>query len=107
VKAWLLAFAVTQLVEVPIYLHATQRKWVAAFGASALTHPLIWFVLPRYWPAGHWETQLACSVLFSVAVEAAWLASFAVKRPIEWSLVANLSSFTAWFLAGRWHLLPQ
>lgn len=94
-KHWLIAFAVTQAVEVPLYLRATERKWVAAFGASLITHPIVWFLFPRYWPRGHWETMVACSVLFAVAVEAAWLASFGVKRPIEWALLANAASFLA------------
>ncbi|MBL8954441.1 MAG: hypothetical protein JNK82_26925 [Myxococcaceae bacterium] len=97
-KPWLIAFALTQLVEVPIYLVAASstesgRKWVAAFGASAITHPVVWFVFPRYWPTGHWWQMVACAELFAVAVEAAWLASFGVKRPIEWSFFANATSF--------------
>lgn len=92
-KPWLIAFAVTQLVEVPIYLRATGRKWLAAFGASLITHPVVWFLLPRFWPRGHWESLLIASALFCVAIEAAWLASWGVKRPIEWSLVANGASF--------------
>ncbi len=92
-KAWLAAFAFTQLIEVPLYLAATGRRWVAAFGASLITHPIVWFVFPRYWPRGHWESMVACAELFAVAIEAAWLASFGVKRPIEWAFAANAASF--------------
>lgn len=94
-KAWLIAFGVTQLVEVPIYLRATERRWVAALGASLITHPIVWFVFPKVWPRGHWESMVACAELFAVAVEAAWLATFGVKRPIEWAFAANAASFVA------------
>jgi hypothetical protein len=40
--AWLIAFAFTQAVEVPIYLRAG-AGWRAAFLASTLTHPFVWF----------------------------------------------------------------
>ena len=104
-KPWLIAFAVTQLVEVPIYLKATERKWIAAFGASLITHPIVWFVFPRYWPRGHWESMLVCAELFAVAVEAAWLASWGVKRPIEWAFVANAASFSVGLLLQHFHLI--
>jgi hypothetical protein len=92
-KAWLIAFAVTQAVEVPIYgLGATERKWGVAFGASLITHPIVWFVFPRYFP-GSYPVMIACAELFAVAIEATWLASFGVRKPIEWSFFANMASF--------------
>lgn len=92
-RAWLVAFAITQAVEVPIYgLGPLRRRWAAAFGASLITHPIVWFVFPRFFP-GPYEVMLACAELFAVAIEAAWLASLGVQRPIEWSFIANAASF--------------
>ena len=62
VQAWLDAFMFTQAVEIPAYVlairhaqrtgHAERPRtlfWqiVLAFGASAITHPQVWFVIPR------------------------------------------------------------
>jgi hypothetical protein len=93
VKPWLVAFAVTQLVEVPIYRSAG-ASWLGAFGASCITHPVVWFVIPRFL-GRHYEAQLVVSEGFAVALEAAWLASLGVKRPIEWAFAANAASFCA------------
>lgn len=97
-KSWLIAFAVTQAIKVPLYLRVTHRRWLAAFGAACVTHPIIWFVFPRFWPAGHWETLYACTVLFGIAIEAAWLASWGVQRPLEHSAAANVVAFCAWLV---------
>lgn len=52
-NAWLGAFALTQLVEAPIYAHALRwaPSWPARVGLaclpSALTHPLLWLAFPE------------------------------------------------------------
>lgn len=49
---WLGAFALTQLVELPLYAHAlrdavpSRARWAWAALPSALTHPLLWWVFP-------------------------------------------------------------
>ena len=135
---FLLAFALTQLVEVPIYaraLWASERapslplplpspspsplpspsparrplaaRVVIAFGASALTHPIVWFVMP--WlatsllaalaraglPLGVTTRTLVYGALaegFAVLVEAAYLRAFGLRRAFAWSLTANVAS---------------
>lgn len=109
------AFAVTQLVEVPIYARALRSRTrsvriAVAFGASALTHPLVWYVFPPL-------TMALLSLLsrrglafslpvrtllygalaegFAVLAEAAYLRAFAVRRPLAWSLLANTASVLA------------
>lgn len=114
-RAWLWAFLFTQAVEVPIYIAALRRAArrgagapaagriaVAAAGASAITHPILWFLLiPAWlsWPAptgwleaalgrccgsspqsdarldaaAYWLMTLVAET-FAVAVEAAYLA---------------------------------
>ena len=105
IKAWLIAFAITQAVEVPIYgLGATERKWGVAFGASLITHPIVWFVFPRYFP-GSYPVMIACAELFAVAIEATWLATFGVRRPIEWSFFANLASFSTGVLLQHFRVI--
>jgi hypothetical protein len=95
VFAWLAAFAVTQIIEMPIYVFALrERPWVQrlalAFGASAITHPFVWFLFPRlvedYW------TMVALAETFAVVVEAVWLWRFGLKRAILWTLLANGTS---------------
>ncbi len=95
--AWLAAFAVTQIVEMPIYAFALrERGWAQrlalAFGASAVTHPFVWFLFPAliepYW------TMVVCAEAFAVGVEALWLWAFGLTgwRAILWALVANGTS---------------
>ena len=97
-KPWLWPYLVTAVIELPLYLAATGRRWVAALGAALLTQPVVFLLFPRFWPRGHPQSQLACALLFAVAVEAAWLTSFGVKRPFHWSLVANVASLGVWLL---------
>jgi hypothetical protein len=71
-----------------------ERPWVQrlalAFGASAITHPFVWFLFPRlvedYW------TMVALAETFAVVVEAVWLWRFGLKRAILWTLLANGTS---------------
>ena len=95
VLAWLTAFAVTQIVEVPIYAAALrERPWREriglAFAASAITHPFVWYVFPPliedYW------TMVVLAELFAVAVEGLWFWCFGLRRAILWALVANGAS---------------
>lgn len=91
--AWLWAFALTQLFEVPVY-RRFGAGWVAAFGASALTHPVVWFVFP--WllrPAlGYWA-MVGVAEGFAVAAEALWLWRWRVPQPFALSVLANAVSF--------------
>lgn len=94
---WLQAFFFTQLFEMPIYWRASRSLRVAFF-ASAMTHPIVWFVFPRlmehgvpYW----WMVGLAEA--FAVLAEAAWLHFNQVPRALLWSLGANAFSVTCGF----------
>ncbi len=92
-QAWLAAFVVTQLCELPVYYAAT-RRWSVGFFASAITHPLVWFAFPLlplpYWP------MVACAELFAVLAEAAWLRANGLRwaRALGWSLAANATSLS-------------
>jgi hypothetical protein len=109
---WLVAFAFTQVVEVPIYLRATRRRPLVSFGASAITHPIVWFVIPNVWrelylacvrldphfviasPLARYACMVALAETFAIGVEAAYLHTFAVRKPLVWALVANGASVT-------------
>ena len=93
--AWLSAFLVTQCVEVPIYgraLGPRRHRWLIAFGASALTHPIVFFAFPALWPAHHPWSMLAAAEAFAVIGEAVWLSAWRVPRSIAWALLANAAS---------------
>jgi hypothetical protein len=114
-----LAFALTQLVEVPIFAPALRggrdprsprpllARVAIAFGASALTHPVVWFVMPlvavailtaaarvgiAVGAAGGALVYGALAEGFAVLVEAAYLRAFGVRRALLWSLGANTAS---------------
>lgn len=100
IAAWLGAFALTQIVETPIYARALSARcprWTVrvalAFGASALTHPAVFFVFPRLFPGDYW-TGVAAAELFAVSAEALYLRRLGVDRAIGWSLLANAASVT-------------
>lgn len=94
---WLAAFALTQIVEVPIYLFAFRRgerrfarRFAIAFTASTITHPFVWFVFPRL--VSPYLVMLVCAEAFAVIAEAAWFRRLDMPRPLFWSFVANATS---------------
>jgi hypothetical protein len=94
--AWLRAFAFTQLVEVPIYMRFARATPAQAFGASAITHPLLWFVIFPLSPLGYTATSIA-GELWVWLVEAAYLRWIVrieprLHRALLWSLLANAAS---------------
>ncbi|HJL15807.1 MAG TPA: hypothetical protein RMH99_09130 [Sandaracinaceae bacterium LLY-WYZ-13_1] len=99
---WLRAFLLTQVVEMGVYVPAVgERPWrervAIAFGASAVTHPIVWFVLPQLLAGTvDWWTTVAISEAFAVSAEAAWLCAFGLGLPraAAISLFANGWSFT-------------
>ncbi len=116
--AWLSAFAFTQAVEIPLYVavvrrsvrvFATQRplalaaQIALAFGASAVTHPIVWFLIPRI-PASSYAEMVARAELFAVIVEAFYFYTLFVvdlRRALFWSLVVNATSASTGLLS-RW-----
>ena len=91
---WLGAFVFTQLIEVPLYARALRhrrRRWAWAFGASLITHPLVWFVLPHAWPGGYWH-QVAAAEAVAVVGETLWLGALGVPRSAWWALGVNALS---------------
>ncbi len=105
---WLAAFALTQLVEVPFYVLAFRKKeprvarrFAIAFAASAITHPIVWFVFPRV--VRPYLVMLVCAEAFAVIAEAAWFRRFEMPRPLFWAVVANATSVGVGFaLRALW-----
>ena len=99
-SAWLSAFLLTQIVEVPIYVHALTReqpervfeRWQAAllvaFAASTITHPIVWFVMPRLIPSSY-LLMVAVAEGFAVLAEAVWLRGFGLRRALWCALFSN------------------
>jgi hypothetical protein len=112
IALWLAAFTVTQLVEIPIYLRFSVpgRFWIA-FGATGITHPVLWFVLiPAFralaspqMAASESSFVWACEVSI-VVVEALWMRHWGGKWPWAVALGANGASY----LTGEviWKLVP-
>jgi hypothetical protein len=92
-RLWLFAFSVTQAVEVPIYClaHRPPNRVAKAFGASAITHPIVWLVFPLIAHASYWAAAAIAEVCV-VAVEALYTKAFGVRRAWAWSLFANVAS---------------
>lgn len=136
-RSFAIAFAITQLVEVPIYVAALAtggpralpspgrsipKRAAIAFGASALTHPVVWLVMPavamevysalfgRLFEGGGLGIvgrTLFYGVIaegFAVVAEALYLRAFGVRRALLWAAAANAASvlvgtLIVWFIA--------
>lgn len=99
---WAKAFVFTELVEAPIYRVGARASWSRALGASAITHPFVWFVFPALGErvGTSYVTTTALSELFAWVVEAAFLvwstrrapAGIGWRRALVVSLLANGAS---------------
>lgn len=120
VRLWLAAFVFTQALEIPVYVGAFRgtglaglpvwRRVLIGFGASALTHPAVWYILPflfHPWVGFGREVYLSVGSLdvtpyvllavvaesFAVLAEALYLWMLGVRRAFWWALAANGLSF--------------
>ncbi len=105
---WLRAYLLTQMVEMGVYAQASARplreRLAIAFGASAITHPIVWFVIvdavALFVHTGSALTDrwigIAVAEAFALTVEAGWLMLFGARplTALGFSLLANGSSFT-------------
>lgn len=109
--AWATSFAFTLLVEVPVGTwrlreHPRHRVVAALLLASSLTHPTLWWVLPRLFD-DYW-TFVVVGELAVVAAEAALLrlvVPASCRDALSASLWANGASYLLGVLvraAGWW-----
>lgn len=92
---WFNAFVLTQLVEVPIYLAFARqlpagRRIAYAFGASAITHPIVWLIV-LFAPGPFW-LLIILAELWAFGGEMAWGIFWKVRRFVLASFVANSAS---------------
>ena len=128
-SAWLWAFLLTQSVEVPIYLRALLsrddperafERWLpallVAFAASAITHPIVWFVIPPLWdwlylallaphpslwmtPTTRYWVMVVIAESFAISGEALYFRLLRKKKTWRWSFAANMASVTLGLLS--------
>lgn len=108
--SWWTAFAITQAVELPVYLWGTRgsdlrlgERIAVGFGASALTHPVVWFVLRGLEAPWGFVAYFVLAESFAVGAEALYLRAFGVRRAGWLSLAANGASASVgllWWLIG-------
>lgn len=120
---WFWAFLFTQIVEVPIYMRGMRARFHEALGASSLTHPVVWFVIPDLWDrfylqilqgrAGIWMPasmrywiMVAVAEVFAVVAEALYFRFIRLPKPWMWSLIANMASFGLGMLSRRYLGFP-
>lgn len=103
IAAWARAFVFTQVVEVPIYRGVAKVPLGLAFAASAITHPIVWFVFfsPRV-PLGY-DAKLVLAETFAVVVEAGLVATRTTwRRALGVALLANGASVGASVITRAW-----
>ncbi|MCA9569647.1 MAG: hypothetical protein KC656_17495 [Myxococcales bacterium] len=105
---WLQAFVLTQVLEMPVYLWGFRgtaldvpMRLAVAFGASALTHPFVWYVFypTLLGPLGYWGFFFVTEGTV-VVVETLYLRAFGVPQPFRWALSANAFSAGVGLLLG-------
>ncbi|MEZ4253485.1 MAG: hypothetical protein R3B99_35195 [Polyangiales bacterium] len=102
---WLGAFALTQLVELPLYAHAlreavpSRARWAWAALPSTLTHPLLWWVFPSVAGRVGYVGAVVSLELAVVVVEAVVLRTLVAGARTETRAASHPTEPTR-FLAG-------
>jgi hypothetical protein len=99
-EAWLTAFGLTLLVEIPIFAIVARllergrapraplwRLAIAGAAGTCLTHPLLWFVWPRLF--GGYSAYVVSGELLVAAIETGTF--YLVARPVRLSTAAAAS----------------
>ena len=110
IHQWIIAFALTQLIEAPLYYWALKKdsnvflsvsqhstlKYqikliVFSLFPSVLTHPSVWFVFTKLRTEYHWSysTYFLGAETFAVLVEALFLWCIGCRRALLISLCIN------------------
>ena len=110
VIAWLRAFALTQVIEAPLYAtalrgihsgdkasrqHSPAKLLGLGLVPSALTHPVVWFVFPQLTQGSvqlSYFTMVVCAEVFALVAEFLVLRHMGLPHAILWSLMANALS---------------
>lgn len=109
-EAWLVAFLLTEAVEVPIVRALTKLAYWRVASLSAVTHPAVWYVIPPlcYGAGLRYGQMLAIAELFAWLVEAGLLCAYGVRarRALAVSLCANAASIAAGVIARAYLGMP-
>jgi len=120
---WFWAFLFTQIVEVPIYMRGMRARFHEALGASSLTHPIVWFVIPELFDrfyvhvlerrlsiwlmaSTRYAIMVAFAEIFAVVAEALYFRFIGLEKPWRWSLIANMASFGLGMLSRSYFGFP-
>lgn len=120
---WFWAFLFTQVVEIPIYMRGMRARFHEAAGASSLTHPVVWFVIPglcdrlylrildrfpSFWlgASTRYIIMVVIAEVFAVTAEALYFRMIDLKQPWRWSIIANMSSFGLGMLSRHYLGFP-
>lgn len=103
---WLSAFVLTQIIEISVGLliwraDVSRRKViVSVFLASSMTHPIVWFVMPRLAQEYGWSYLMFLAIAESYAYifEFGWYRYLKAEKPFLLSCVLNSCSFFAGLL---------
>lgn len=99
---WIMAFTLTQVIEITAGLLfwkdrevSVFRKIGILFGASLITHPMVWFIFPQIREEGGYSygEYLLMAESYAYSVEALYYYAFRIKHPIWLSVIANSCSF--------------
>ena len=99
---WIMAFSLTQVIEVTVGLLfwtdtkvSMLRKISILFGASLITHPMVWFIFPQIRDEGGFSygEYLLMVESYAYGVEALYYYAFRIHRPILLSVITNSCSF--------------
>ena len=104
---WLRAFVFTQVVEIPVYRKLLGVRFWYAFGASAITHPIVWAVFVRRVFLLPYSTRVVLAETFAVVAEAIYF-HIVTRSWRAWpvSLLANALSFGLGLISYRWFHFP-
>lgn len=108
--AWLKAFVFTQIIEVPIYARILSRRYswphsfFYAFLASTITHPVVWFVVPVFFPLSSYTCYFVVAEIFAVLTEALYFKMLSIDRAFIIAFLVNALSAGCgilwWWLKG-------
>lgn len=99
---WIMAFTLTQVIEITVGMLfwkdkevSSARKICILFGASLITHPMVWFIFPQIRDEGGFSygEYLWMAESYAYGVEALYYYAFRIKRPIVLSVITNSCSF--------------
>lgn len=119
-QAWLAAFLFTELVEAPVYLLGLRVTILAAVGASALTHPIVWFGFFTRRVRAPYVARVVSAELFAWLGEAAYFRclvrrgrahegerpALTLPRALLWAALANGASVGLGFLSRHLFGVP-